>query len=170
MSYLLVILLLFLSIVTSSKVLDLSNSNFQSELDKYSSLFVMFSSPDCSVWKEMLKELEIAAELVNELTPPSYIAVVDGTNQKEVVNEYGIDAYPSIVYFKNKEAMAFTGEFEGKQIYEWIKGNWEEEVKESEEELLDMLEKGIKEMKEKNDIGRVEEREFLGTFGVFEKV
>ena len=160
-------LLLYLSIFLlglwggkeGSKLLDLSDSDFSAEISKYTSILVLFLNPQWEECKLMKEDMESAVDLLSKLNPPSYAAIVDGTHQPKIIEEYEISNYPSVIFFLNNLPYPYTGDFTAEKIYVWIKSRINQLLHSNEDynedQLLAEFEAQINNIKSNNSIGKL---------------
>lgn len=98
-----VVLALFAYIVSASDVLDLTESNFDTEVQRHNMLLVEFYAPWCGHCKRLAPEYEKAATALQANDPPVYIAKVDCPANNDLCSKHGVSGYPTLKIFKNGE-------------------------------------------------------------------
>ena len=85
-------------------VLELTDSNFESTLQKHETTLVMFYAPWCGHCKRLKPEYAKAAELVKGDDPPIALAKIDCTEDgKESCNKFSVSGYPTLKIFRGSE-------------------------------------------------------------------
>ena len=59
--------------------------------------FITFYSGHC---KKLAPEYAAAAEILAKEDPPQFLAKVDATVEKDVAEKYGIQGFPTLIFFK----------------------------------------------------------------------
>lgn len=105
---------------TDNGVLVLTDSNFHEEVKKHEHLLVEFYAPWCGHCKKLTPEYEQAAETLAKNDPPFFVAKVDATEQKKVAEEFGVQGFPTLKWFKNGESSDYQGGRTADAIVSWI--------------------------------------------------
>lgn len=98
-----VVVALFAYIVSASDVLDLTESNFDSEVPRHDLLLIEFYAPWCGHCKKLAPEYEKAATALKANDPPLHIAKVDCPANNDLCSKHGVSGYPTLKIFKNGE-------------------------------------------------------------------
>lgn len=101
-------------------VLVLTDDNFDEELAKHENLLVEFYAPWCGHCKKLAPEYAGAAEVLAKNDPPMFVAKVDATVEKDLAEKYGIQGFPTLIFFKNGERVDYNGGRTKDAIVEWI--------------------------------------------------
>jgi protein disulfide isomerase family A protein 3 len=96
--------------LAADDVLVLTDSNFESEVSKHSTILIEFYAPWCGHCKRLAPEYEKAATTLKRSDPPVPIAKVDCTVETSTCSKYGVSGYPTLKIFKNGE---FSKEYDG---------------------------------------------------------
>mmetsp|Transcript_22400 Transcript_22400/g.22090 ORF Transcript_22400/g.22090 Transcript_22400/m.22090 type:complete len:337 (-) Transcript_22400:417-1427(-) len=110
----------FAAITEENDVWVLNESNFQEALDIQPDLLVEFYAPWCGNCKKLAPEYAKAAKVLKAKTPSVRIAKVDGTRNSNLASQYGVDGYPSLKYFVNKNATEYSGGKTEDEIVAWV--------------------------------------------------
>lgn len=100
-------------------VMVLTDSNFDEELAKHELILVEFYAPWCGHCKKLAPEYEGAAEVLSKNDPPIALAKVDATNEKTLAERYGIQGFPTLMWFKNGVKSEYTGGRTKDTIVQW---------------------------------------------------
>jgi len=98
-----VVLALFAYIVSASDVLDLTESNFETEVQRHDMVLVEFYAPWCGHCKRLAPEYEKAATALKANDPPVPLAKVDCPANNDLCSKHGVSGYPTLKIFKNGE-------------------------------------------------------------------
>lgn len=103
MKSILVVVALFAYIVSASDVLDLTESNFDTEVRRHDMVLVEFYAPWCGHCKKLAPEYEKAATALKSNDPPVPLAKVDCPANNDLCSKHGVSGYPTLKIFKNGE-------------------------------------------------------------------
>jgi len=92
---------LFAYIVTASDVLELTESNFDTEVQRHDILLVEFYAPWCGHCKRLAPEYEKAATALKANDPPITISKVDCPANNDLCSKHGVSGYPTLKIFRN---------------------------------------------------------------------
>ncbi|XP_071952911.1 protein disulfide-isomerase A3-like [Antedon mediterranea] len=92
--------------IADSDVLELSDSDFVSEIGRHDIILVEFFAPWCGHCKKLAPEYEIAATKLKSADPPVALAKVDCTASKDTCAKYGVSGYPTLKIFRGGEMSA----------------------------------------------------------------
>lgn len=93
---------------TSTDVVHLTESNFDSTLQSESSVLVMFYAPWCGHCKNMKPEYEKAAATMKKEKIPGILAAVDVTKETALAEKHNVRGFPTIKYFRDGAFMFDT--------------------------------------------------------------
>lgn len=101
-------------------VLVLTDANFDEELAKHELMLVEFYAPWCGHCKKLTPEYEGAAEVLSKNDPPIALAKVDATQEKTLAERFGIQGFPTLMWFKNGVKSEYTGGRTKDTIIQWV--------------------------------------------------
>ncbi|XP_068102530.1 protein disulfide-isomerase A2 [Hyperolius riggenbachi] len=88
-------------IIEEDHVLLLHKRNFDQALKTYKYLLVEFYAPWCGHCQELAPKYSQAAEALKNQTAEARLAKVDATEEKELSDEFGVNGYPTLKFFKD---------------------------------------------------------------------
>ncbi|XP_066515586.1 protein disulfide-isomerase A2 [Hoplias malabaricus] len=104
-------------------VLLLHDKNFARALNESKYLLVEFYAPWCGHCRALEPiYAEVAGQLKNESSPVR-LAKVDATEEKELAEEFNVDSFPTLKFFKDGNRLdvtEFTGKRTAKGIVQWL--------------------------------------------------
>ena len=106
---------------SKDKILVLSSLTFEEALNTYQYLAVLMYAPWCRHCKELLPELQKAAEskIVNDMNLT--FAKIDVDYHSAISDKYNIRGFPTIIFFVNgKKKEIYNGKREMNSIIEWF--------------------------------------------------
>lgn len=101
-------------------VLVLTDANFDEELAKHEFMLVEFYAPWCGHCKKLTPEYSGAALELAKSDPPIPLAKVDATENKKVAEQFGIQGFPTLFWFRNGEKTEYTGGRTKDTIIQWV--------------------------------------------------
>ncbi|KAM3921443.1 protein disulfide-isomerase-like [Leptodactylus fuscus] len=104
-------------------VLVLNKNNFDRVLCCSEHLMVAFCSPLCEQCKALAPEYETAANLLKEEGSKIRLAKVDATEEPELAQRFGVQKYPTIIFFKNVDNPSreeYSAGSEAADIVNWL--------------------------------------------------
>mmetsp|Transcript_34941 Transcript_34941/g.71302 ORF Transcript_34941/g.71302 Transcript_34941/m.71302 type:complete len:437 (+) Transcript_34941:80-1390(+) len=104
----------------------LSGISFDQELKKDGDLFVMFHAPWCEHCEALSHAFEEAAMMLaqKEVGLKVTLAKVDGSKHEDLAKRYGVQGYPTLRYFKEREVQVMDAANSGgtaEDIYNFVK-------------------------------------------------
>jgi protein disulfide-isomerase A1 len=108
------------SVEMDEGVLVLTENTFEDELNKYPNILVEFYAPWCGHCKKLAPEYSAAAEVLSAMDPPVPLAKVDATEEKGLAEKYGVQGFPTLIFFKNQKKVEYTGGRTKDAIIQWI--------------------------------------------------
>jgi protein disulfide-isomerase A1 len=114
------VLCVFSEISEEESVWVLTDSNFEEALEQQPNLLVEFYAPWCGHCKKLAPEYAQAAKKLLENDPPIRIAKVDSTENPEISKKFGVQGYPTLKYFIEKDPTEYSGGRTSGSIVEWI--------------------------------------------------
>ncbi|XP_033639191.1 protein disulfide-isomerase A4-like [Asterias rubens] len=102
-------------------VLTLTTENFDETVDNVDIILVEFYAPWCGHCKKMAPELEAAAGVLKDDTPPIQIAKVDATEEKDLGTRFGVSGYPTLFIFRKGEKFEYNGPREKRGIVDFMR-------------------------------------------------
>ncbi|KAM4697706.1 protein disulfide-isomerase A2 [Rhinophrynus dorsalis] len=88
-------------ILEEDNVLVLNKNNFDKALQTYKFLLVEFYAPWCGHCQELAPKYAKAAETLKTQSADIRLAKVDATEQKDLSNEFNVNGYPTLKFFKD---------------------------------------------------------------------
>jgi len=101
-------------------VLVLDDSNIDEALDTYDEILIEFYAPWCGHCKTLAPEYAKAAAKLKKNDPPVRIAKCDATVATESASKYGVQGFPTLKYFINKNPSEYNGGRTEDTIVSWI--------------------------------------------------
>ena len=98
----------------------LNESNFNEGISIQSDLLVEFYAPWCVYCQELAPEYSRAALRLLRATPPIRIAKVDATENEYLVQRFGIEGLPTLIYYINGVPTEYNGARTEENIVEWV--------------------------------------------------
>jgi len=89
------------SVEMDEGVMVLTENTFEDELNKHDNILVEFYAPWCGHCKKLAPEYSAAAEVLSTMDPAVPLAKVDATEEKMLAEKYGVQGFPTLIYFKN---------------------------------------------------------------------
>jgi len=108
-----VLLLVFCAAVAlaqDSDVFVLTTDNFDSTISGNDYVLVEFYAPWCGHCKKLAPDYEKLASDLKKSGSPAVIAKIDATEHSGPANTYGVKGYPTIIFFKNGNKIAYEGD------------------------------------------------------------
>mmetsp|Transcript_120687 Transcript_120687/g.303519 ORF Transcript_120687/g.303519 Transcript_120687/m.303519 type:complete len:414 (+) Transcript_120687:96-1337(+) len=111
------IIVLASAIGTAAEVLTLDTQTMGEAIFANPLMLVNFYAPWCGHSKQLEPEFEKAAE---HLRGRVTLAKVDATMEVELTQQYRVDGYPAVFFFKNGEYEEYTGARQNASIVRWV--------------------------------------------------
>jgi protein disulfide-isomerase-like protein len=102
------------------QVIDLTDANFDSFLEKTKTVMVEFYAPWCGHCKKFAPEYEAAAKRIKEQEKPYVVARVDCEKNTKVRGKIDIKSFPTIKMYVNGTATEYTGERTGAAVMDYL--------------------------------------------------
>ncbi|XP_041371149.1 protein disulfide-isomerase A3-like [Gigantopelta aegis] len=115
------LLLAFLSLASSSDVLEFTDDDFDDKVEQESLILVEFFAPWCGHCKKLAPEFEKAATALKRNDPPVPLAKVDCTVNTKACGKHGVSGYPTLKIFRNGISEDFNGPREADGIVKMMK-------------------------------------------------
>jgi len=118
--------LIFISLcliqLSTADVVELKDSNFDSEIRRYDVALVKFYAPWCGHCKRMAPEFDKAATVLKKDENPVALVKVDCTVETKVCGKHGVSGYPTLKIFKAGEvASDYQGPREADGIVKYMR-------------------------------------------------
>jgi protein disulfide-isomerase A1 len=114
-----ILFMALLSIITLSKVIELTDSNFDSAIRSYEYLLIEFYAPWCGHCKALAPEYEKAAEFLSKLDKPLYLAKVDCDANRSLTDRFAIEGFPALKLYKKGEYIDYNAGRKAEDIIAW---------------------------------------------------
>ncbi|KAK8746821.1 hypothetical protein OTU49_016835 [Cherax quadricarinatus] len=102
-----------------SAVIVLTAANFSKTITSNDLILVEFYAPWCRHCKALEPEYEAAAHDLQANNIP--LAKIDGTEEKEIADEYGVSGYPTMLVFRSGRKFDYKGKRDHSGIVEYMK-------------------------------------------------
>jgi protein disulfide isomerase family A protein 3 len=108
--------------LSASDVIELKDSNFESEIRRHDVALAEFYAPWCGHCKRLAPEYEIAATKLKRDDNPVALIKVDCTVETKVCGKYGVSGYPTLKIFKAGEMFSdYQGPREADGIIKYMR-------------------------------------------------
>ena len=87
----------------------LTKNNFEETISANNYVLVEFYSPKCGHCKQLAPEYDKVAEELLKKESAILLAKVDAIKQTELASEYGVEAYPTLIFFKHQKLIEYAG-------------------------------------------------------------
>jgi len=117
-----IFVLLFIGLALAEDVIELTDSNFKSEVEGKDIILVEFFAPWCGHCKRLAPEYEKAATTLKNNDPPVPLAKVDCVGEgKSTCSKYGVSGYPTIKIFRDGTPAEYDGPREATGIVAYMR-------------------------------------------------
>ena len=110
----------FAEIPEEDDVLVLDDTNIDEALDLYPEILIEFYAPWCGHCKTLAPEYAKAAARLKKNDPPVRIAKCDATIATSSASKFGVQGFPTLKYFINKNPSEYGGGRTEDTIVSWI--------------------------------------------------
>jgi len=113
-------LLGFVASLNASNVADLTDESFADFVATNEFVLVEFYAPWCGHCKQLAPEYEKAADKLAEQGSSIKLAKVDCTVQQQIAQQYQIQGYPTLNWFRNGKPTDYKGPRDAAGIVSWV--------------------------------------------------
>uniref|UniRef100_A0A7E4V5V0 Protein disulfide-isomerase n=1 Tax=Panagrellus redivivus TaxID=6233 RepID=A0A7E4V5V0_PANRE len=107
----------------ASDVIELGDSNFDTEIARHEIALAEFYAPWCGHCKRLAPEYEKAATKLKTNDPPISLIKVDCTVEKATCDKFGVSGFPTLKIFRNGEMSSdYEGPREADGIVKFLRG------------------------------------------------
>jgi protein disulfide-isomerase A1 len=115
-----VLAVVFANFAEEDDVIVLDDSNIDAVLEAHPDILIEFYAPWCGHCKKLTPEFAQAAARLKGNDPPIRIAKCDATIATASAAKYGVQGYPTLKYFINKNPTEYNGGRTADTIVSWI--------------------------------------------------
>lgn len=116
----------FLGASRGEEVLTLTGETFEATVTATPLILVQFFAPWCGHCKKLAPEYEGAAKVLKGRVP---LAKVDATVETTLADQYKVEGYPTLYFFRSGVPQEYTGGREADNIVEWVEQQFGPPVK-----------------------------------------
>ncbi|KAH8582379.1 disulfide isomerase plus ER retention motif [Cryptosporidium sp. chipmunk genotype I] len=114
-----VLFLLYLSIVQGGNLTELNKDSFKEFISKNEHCLVIFYTDDCAACVTIMERLEKLDEELASIKVS--VGKINGERNIKILEEYQINDYPAMKFFRNKVPEEYYGGREENEIIDWLK-------------------------------------------------
>ncbi|KAG8059024.1 hypothetical protein GUJ93_ZPchr0002g25559 [Zizania palustris] len=103
------------------RVVELDDGNFEAAVRAVDLLFVDFYAPWCGHCKRLAPQLDEAAPVLAGLSKPIIVAKVNADKYKKLGSKYGVDGFPTLMFFDHGTPTEYTGSRKADLLIENLK-------------------------------------------------
>ena len=119
-----IILMAFSAFAREEDVLVLTQRNFETAITENELILVAFYAPWCRYSQELLPEYAKAAGILAQKSSPFKLAKVDATIEVSLANKFGVEGFPTLIFFHNGKPIQYNGGRTAETIIYWVERNF----------------------------------------------
>ncbi|KAL6899796.1 hypothetical protein ACP4OV_006454 [Aristida adscensionis] len=110
-----------LEIPRDGRVVELDEGSFEAAVRAVDFLFIDFYAPWCGHCKRLAPQLDEAAPVLAGLSTPIVIAKVNADKYRKLGSKYGVDGFPTLMFFDHGVPSEYTGSRKADLLIENLK-------------------------------------------------
>ena len=118
--FIVLILMAYSAFAKEEDVFVLTQRNFETAITENKLILVAFYAPWCRYSKALLPEYAKAAGILRRKSSPVKLAKVDATKEVSLANKYGVQSYPTLIFFHNGNPIQYNGGHTSDTIMFWV--------------------------------------------------